>query len=129
MTAYPVETHVIGEVDMHKDLRFAAVVDHRDRVLGNDSFPKQRHGYCLMLAWMRSFGDLRRVGFECSGSYSAELLLYLKAADVEVLEVTAPNKRDRRRRGKNDVYDAEGAAQAAFGERHAVTPSLSGAWE
>ena len=75
-----------------------------------------------MLAWMRSFGDLRRVGVECSGSYGAGLLRYLQAAGVEVLEVTAADKLDRRRRGKNDDYDAESAAQAAFAERHTVTP-------
>lgn len=47
----------------------AAVVDHRDRVLGTETFPTTRHGYRLMLAWMRSYGDLQRVGVECSGSY------------------------------------------------------------
>ena len=114
MTAYPSETHVIGGVDTHKDLHVAAVVDHRDRVLGTESFPTTRHGYRLMLAWMRSFGDLRRVGVECSGSYGAGLLRYLQAAGVDVLEVTAPDKHDRRRRGKNDDYDAESAAHAAF---------------
>jgi transposase len=75
-----------------------------------------------MLAWMRSFGDLRRVGVECSGSYGAGLLRYLQAAGVDVLEVTAPDKHDRRRRGKNDDYDAESAAHAAFAKRHTVTP-------
>lgn len=122
MTAYPTETQVIGGVDTHKDLHVAAVVDHRDRVLGTESFPTTRHGYRLMLAWMRSFGDLLRVGVECSGSYGAGLLRYLQAADVEVLEVTAPDKHDRRRRGKNDDYDAESAAHAAFAGRHTVTP-------
>lgn len=52
-----------------------------------------------MLAWMRSFGDLRHVWGECSGSYGAGLLRYLQAAGVEVLEVTAPDKPDRCRRG------------------------------
>ena len=122
MTAYPAETHVIGGVDTHKDLHVAAVVDHRDRVLGTESFPTTRHGYKLMLSWMKSFGDLRRVGVECSGSYGAGLLRYLQTAGVEVLEVTAPDKLDRRRRGKNDDYDAESAAHAAFAERHTVTP-------
>ncbi len=67
-----------------------------------------------MLAWMRSFGDPQRVGIECSGSYGAGLLRYLQAADVDVLEVTAPDKKVRRRRGKNDDFDAESAAHAAF---------------
>lgn len=115
-------SRVVGGVDTHKDLHMAAVVDHRDRVLGVESFPTTRHGYRLMLAWMRSFGDLQRVGIECSGSYGAGLLRYMQAAGVEVLEVTAPDKQDRRRRGKNDDFDAESASHAAFAKRHAVTP-------
>jgi len=75
-----------------------------------------------MLAWMRSFGDLQRVGVECSGSYGAGLLCYMQAAGVEILEVTTPDKLDRRRRGKNDDFDAESAAHAVFAKRHTVTP-------
>ncbi|SHK58110.1 Transposase [Shimia gijangensis] len=75
-----------------------------------------------MLTWMRSFGDLQRIGIECSGSYGAGLLRYVQVAGIEVLEVTAPDKHDRRRRGKNDDFDAESAAHAAFAERHTVTP-------
>lgn len=122
MAEHRAETFVIGGVDTHKDLHVAAVVDHRDRVLGTESFPTTRHGYRLMLAWMRSFGDLQRVGIECSGSYGAGLQRYMQTAGVEVLEVTAPDKLDRRRRGKNDDFDAEGAAHAAFARRYTVTP-------
>ncbi len=116
------ETHVIGGVDTHKHLHVATVVDHRDCVLGTASFPTTRHGYRLMLAWMRSFGDLQRVGVECSGSYGAGLLRYTQGAGVDILEVTTPNKLDRRRRGKNDDFDTESAAHAAFAKRHTVTP-------
>lgn len=75
-----------------------------------------------MLAWMRSFGDLQRAGIECSGSYGAGLLRYMQTAGIEILEVTAPDKLDRRRRGKNDDFDAESAAHAAFARWHTVTP-------
>ncbi|MCI5101153.1 IS110 family transposase [Phaeobacter italicus] len=123
MAETPETSHVVGGVDTHKDLHVAAVVDHYDRVLGTESFPTTRHGYRLMLIWMRSFGDLQRVGIECSGSYGAGLLRYLQTAGVEVLEVvTAPDKNERRRRGKNDDFDAESAAHAAFTERRTVTP-------
>ena len=54
-----------------------------------------------MLTWMRSFGDLQRIGVECTGSYGAGLLRYMKVAGVEVLEVTAPDKLDRRRRSED----------------------------
>ncbi len=66
MVEHSKASHVIGGVDTHKDLHVAAVVNHQDRVLGVESFPTTRHGYRLMLVWMRSFGDLQRVGIECS---------------------------------------------------------------
>lgn len=74
MVGNPEIPYVVGGVDTHKDLHVAAVVDHYDRVLGTESFPTTRHGYRLMLIWMRSFGGLQRVGIECSGSYGAGLL-------------------------------------------------------
>ena len=115
-------TPVVGGVDTHKDLHVAAVVDGHDQVLGTHSFATTRQGYKLMLTWMRSFGDLQRIGVECTGSYGAGLLRYMKVAGVEVLEVTAPDKLDRRRRGKNDDFDAQSAAHAAFANRRTVTP-------
>jgi len=42
-----------------------------------------------MLAWMKSFGALQRIGVECSGSNGAGLLRYMQAAGIEVLELTA----------------------------------------
>ncbi|CAE6836286.1 hypothetical protein LMG22931_07043 [Paraburkholderia nemoris] len=51
---------IVGGVDTHKDLHFAAVVDEHDRILGSESFPTTPHGYKQMLLWMRSFGDLVR---------------------------------------------------------------------
>jgi len=113
---------VVGGVDTHKDLHVAAVVDDYDQVLGTHSFATTRQGYKLMLTWMRSFGDLQRIGVECTGSYGAGLLRYMQVAGVDVLEVTAPDKLDRRRRGKNDDFDAQSAAHAAFAERRTVTP-------
>ena len=114
--------HVVGGVDTHKDLNVAAVVDERDHVLGTASFATTRQGYRQMLGWMRSFGELRRIGIESTGSYGAGLLRFLQAANVEVLEVMTPDKHDRRRRGKNDDLDAQNAAHAAFARRRTVTP-------
>ncbi len=108
--------------DTHKDLHVAAVVDHFDRLLGVESFPTTRQGYRQLLAWMRSFGDLRRIGIECSGSYGAGLLRFMQEAGVTVLDVIAPDRLDRRLRGKNDDFDAESAAHAAYAERRTVTP-------
>ncbi|GJD59743.1 IS110 family transposase [Methylobacterium dankookense] len=116
------ERRVIGGVDTHKDLHVAAVVDGRDRVLATASFAATRQGYRQMLIWMRSFGSLRRVGVESTGSYGAGLLRFLQRAGIEVLEVTAPDTQDRRRRGKNDDFDAQSAAHAAFAGTRTVTP-------
>src|SRR3954468_8507113 len=113
---------VVGGVHTHKDLHGAAVVDEHDRVLGCQSFATSRHGYKLMLAWMRTFGPLRRVGVEATGTYGAGLLRYLQKAGVEVLEVTTPDRQDRRKRGKNDDLDAQNAAHAAFAGKRTVTP-------
>ena len=46
----------------------------------------------------------------------------MQVAGVDVLEVTAPDKQDRRWRGKNDDFDAQSAAHAAFARRRTVTP-------
>ena len=113
---------IVGGVDTHKDLHVAAVVNDEDKVLGTHCFATTRQGYRQMLSWMRSFGDLARVGVESTGTYGAGLLRHLQAADVEVLEVTAPDRQDRRRRGKDDDLDAQNAAHAAFAGKRVVTP-------
>jgi transposase len=65
-----------GGVDTHKDLHVAAVVDDQDRVLGSQCFATTRQGYRQMLAWMRSFGTLQRIGVEATGTYGAGLALH-----------------------------------------------------
>lgn len=113
---------IVGGVDTHKDLHVATVVDEHDRVLETRSFATTRQGYRQMLAWMRSFGDLQRIGIESTGSYGAGLLRFMQQAGVTVLEVTAPDRQDRRKRGKNDDIDAQNAAHAAFAGKRTVTP-------
>ena len=113
---------IVGGVDTHKDLHVAAVVDESDRILGTGCFATTRQGYRQMLAWMRSFGEVDRVGIESTGSYGAGLLRFMQRAGIEVLEVTTPDKLDRRRRGKNDDLDAQNAAHAAFAGKRTVTP-------
>src|SRR6478672_10906658 len=89
---------IVGGVDTHKDLHVAAIVDEQDRIIGTRSFATTRQGYRQMLAWMRSFGELQRIGIESTGSYGAGLLRFMQQAKVTVLEVTTPDKQDRRRR-------------------------------
>lgn len=113
---------IVGGVDTHKDIHVAAVVDAKDRFIACETFATTRQGYRLLLEWMRSFGEVQRVGVEATGTYGAGLLRYLQKADIEVLEVTGPDKHDRRARGKSDVLDAQAAAHAAFAGRRTVTP-------
>src|SRR6202167_6141867 len=113
---------IVGGVESHKDLHVAAVVDEQDRVIETRSFATTRQGYRQMLAWMRAFGDLQRIGVESTGSYGAGLLRFMQHAGIAVLEVTTPDKQDRRRRGKNDDLDAQNAAHAAFAGQRTVTP-------
>lgn len=80
-----------------------------------------------MLAWMQSFGEVARVGVECTGTYGAGLLRYLQQSGVHVVEVTAPDKTGRRKRGKDDQIDAQNAVHAAFaGIRTAAPKSRDG---
>lgn len=62
------------------------------------------------------------IGVECMGSYGAGLLRYLQNAKIEVLEVSAPDKMERRKRDKSDTIDAGSAAHAAFSRIRTVTP-------
>jgi transposase len=116
------QPRIVAGVDTHKDLHFAAIVDGHDRVIASESFASTRQGYKKMLTWMQSHGTIDRVGIECTGTYGAGLLRYLQAAGIRVLEVTAPDKADRRRRAKDDMLDAVNAAHAAYPGVRTVTP-------
>ena len=116
------ERHIVGGVDTHKDLHVAAVVDEQDRILGTRSFPTTRRAIARC-----SPGCSPSVSFSASessstGSYGAGLLRFMQQAKVVVLEVTTPDKQDRRRRGKNDDLDAQNAAHAALAGQRTVTP-------
>jgi transposase len=113
---------VVAGVDTHKDLHVAAVVDTDGVVLDTESFSTTRAGYRSMVRWMRSFGDIRRVGVEGTGSYGAGITRHLTEAGIEVLEVDRPDRSDRRRRGKSDTIDAQAAALAALAGRRTSTP-------
>ena len=113
---------VIGGVDAHADSHHAAVIDDRGALLGSTSFAVSARGYVDLLAWLRSFGELDRVGVESTGSYAAGLTRHLLAESVEVLEVNQPHPHTRRLRGKSDAIDAELAARHALSRAHLVSP-------
>lgn len=86
------ELEVAGGVDTHQDQHVAAVLDRVGTVLGVEHFPTTRHGYLALISWMKGFGDVKRIGVECTGSYGAGLTRYLALAGLVVLEVNRPDK-------------------------------------
>ncbi len=105
---------VIGGVDTHAEVHVAAAVNHVGGVFGVESFPTTRNGYRQLVSWLRSHGELTRVGVEGTGSYGVGLARYLAQAGIDVVEVDRPNRQARHRKGKSDPVDAVSAARAAL---------------
>jgi len=121
---------VTGGVDTHLDLHVVAALDPIGGVLGTASFPTTASGYRQLLAWLRSHGQVGRVGVEGTGSYGAALARHLAAEGITVIEVLRPNRQVRRRQGKTDVIDAIAAARAVMsGEATGTPKSHDGAVE
>ena len=87
-----VEGTILGGIDTHKDVHAAAAISETGRLLGTTEFPTTPAGYRQLLAWLRSFGPIERVGIEGTGSYGAGLSRYLRSKDVEVVEVNRSNR-------------------------------------
>ena len=113
---------VCGGVDTHQDTHTAAVIDLVGRVLGTEQFPATSTGYTDLLAWMRGFGRLTRVGVEGTGAYGAGLARLLREQDIEVVEVDRPDRKARRFQGKSDPIDAIAAAKTALAGDRTGTP-------
>ncbi|MET8008309.1 IS110 family transposase [Nonomuraea glycinis] len=113
---------VAGGVDTHQDTHTAAVIDPVGRVLGTEQFPATSTGYAGLLAWMRGFGRLTRVGIEGTGAYGAGLARLLRDQDFDVVEVDRPDRKTRRFQGKSDPIDAIAAAKAALAGDRTGTP-------
>ncbi|MFB8000504.1 IS110 family transposase [Streptomyces sp. NPDC056002] len=113
---------VIG-VDTHKSTHHVAAV-HADtaKLLGDQEFPATMAGYRKLLKWAHSHGELVKAGVEGTGSYGAGLHRYMSAQGVAVIEVSRPNRQDRRARGKSDPMDAINAARAVVAETATVIP-------
>jgi transposase len=86
------------------------------KLLGNATFPATAAGYVELLAWLRNFGQVERVGVEGTGSYGSGLAALFRQKGILVVEVNRPNRQARRRHGKSDAADAEAAARATLAE-------------
>ena len=115
--------HVIVGVDTHKLTHHAALLDAgTGKLLGDGEFSATSAGYQQLRCWMDEFGIVDKVGIEGTGSFGAGLQRHLQAQHVAVLEVSRPNRQDRRRRGKSDPVDAINAARAVLSEAATAEP-------
>jgi len=105
---------ITGGVDTHKDTHTAAAVDSAGGVLGTKQFTATGSGCVDLLAWLRSFGQVGKIGVEGTGAYGAGLTRFLTDAGITVIEVDRPDRAARRRQGKSDPIDAVAAARATL---------------
>jgi transposase len=123
MTTHSGSRQVMIGVDTHKLTHHGAAVDaDTGKLLDEREFPATPAGYRQLLSWARALGTLVKAGLEGTGSYGAGLQRFLQAHDVTVIEVSRPNRQDRRRRGKSDPIDAINAARAVLSEAALATP-------
>ncbi len=117
-------------VDTHAELHVAAALDERGRLLGTCAIPTTATGFAELVRWTSQYGELARVGMAGTGSYGAGLARWLRARNVDVVEVDRPDRRTRRRRGKSDGVDAEAAARAVLAGTATAQPKAgNGAME
>jgi transposase len=121
-TMTDIDLAVTGGVDTHSDVHVAAIIDDTGKLLGSESFETTAAGYRALLAWMRCYGTLIRIGVEGTGAYGAGLARFLTDAGVTVIEVDRPNRQLRRSRGKSDTIDAEHAARVVLSGEATGTP-------
>jgi transposase len=118
---------IIVGVDTHDDTHTAVALDEVGHRLDIVQIDATETGYRRLCDWARALGDVTVVGIEGTGSYGAGLARFLSDAGIEVIEVGRPNRQHRRRHGKSDPADAEGAARAVLaGEATAVPKSRDG---
>lgn len=121
---------IFGGVDTHADVHVAAVIDEVGGVIDTKSFTTDVKGYRALVAWMRSHGEVVKIGVEGTGSYGAGLARHLATQVIEVVEVNRPNRQMRRRHGKSDTIDAVAAARAGLnGDAKGIPKDSSGVVE
>lgn len=98
-------------VDTHRDVNVAYALDRLGRRLDERTAPTTQAGSLALLQWGQQLGPDRVWGVEGTGSYGAGLTRVLRAAGETVREVSRPDRRVRRNRGKSDPIDAEVAAR------------------
>ena len=118
---------VIGGVDTHLETHVAAVINSNGQILGTRSFPATLRGYQQLARWVGSYGTVKAIGVEGTGSYGLGLVRHCHGVGISVEEVNRPDRQRRRRLGKSDTVDAEAAARAVLsGDGVAVPKTANG---
>jgi Transposase len=92
-------------VDTHADVHVAAAIDELGRPRATISVPTTLAGLQRLHTWARQLGPVVAWGVEGTGSYGARLARLLSDHGETVLEVSRPDRRLRRDRGKSDPID------------------------
>lgn len=96
-------------------------------ILGTETFPATPKGNAALLGWLESFGAVKAVGVEGTGSWGAGLARFLARANLTVIEINRPDRQSRRRHGKNDTVDAIAAARAVLsGDATSIPKTAAG---
>jgi transposase len=122
----PASTQVTVGVDTHLEVHVAVVKDQLGRRLATTSVATTPAGYAELLGWAAQFGPVEAWGIEGTGSFGAALTRFLRAHGQVVVEVNRPDRAARRRRGKSDSLDAEGAARTAQAQQGSMPKAGDG---
>ena len=96
------DTEIVGGIDTHKDSHTVAALSGTGRLLGTAQFPATPGGYQELLAWLRGFGRLVRVGVEGTGSYGAgvcDIVWWREVGAKAAIHGTGTNERGSSMRG------------------------------
>jgi len=115
-------TDIIVGVDTHKHTHAAVAISGLGARVAELTTRVGLAGYRELEAWARSLGTVRAFGVEGTGSYGAGLARFLRGEGHVVHEAGRPDRGLRRRHGKTDHLDAEGAARAVLGGRATALP-------
>jgi transposase len=120
--AHPTSRRITVGVDTHGDTHVAHAKDQLGRRLATTQIPTTPTGYQQLLDWASALGPVEAFGIEGTGCYGAGLARFLTAHGQVVLEVNRPDRAGRRRNGKSDPLDAEGAARTVQAAEARVIP-------
>lgn len=102
-------------IDTHAAFHVIAVIDDHGEMITHRTITTAPASITAATAWIAALPGLVGVGIEGSSSYGAALSKAFQQhhPTTPLVEVTAPNRMVRRRRGKSDLIDAVQAADAA----------------